>query len=331
MAAMVLLFILAACSKDSPQNYLHPVGPIAKTADGLWKLTFGIAAVVFVIVEGLIVVAIIRFKEKSPKDPLPKQTHGNTKAEIAWTVAPALVLALIAVPTVSTIFKLAKEQPNSLQVKVIAHQWWWEYRYKESGVVTANELHIPTDRNVYLTLESDDVIHSYWVPKLAGKQDVVPGRVNHMTLNSPKVGTFEGQCTEYCGFSHANMRLKVMAQSPADFDQWLADQKRDASHPSGTLAAEGERLFTEGKFAGGQSCANCHTVKGTDAQGTFAPNLTHVASRTSFAGSMFEFNDANLRAWLTDPPGRKPGSKMPNLHLSDSQLEALVSYLDSLK
>lgn len=326
---MFAVLVLTACSRDSPQNFLHPVGPIAKEQDGLWRLTFGIAAAVFVIVEGLLVFSIFRFRARSHRAE-PKQTHGNTKAEIAWTIAPVLLLTFIAFPTVSAIFKLAKVPTDALQVRVVAHQWWWEYHYEESGVVTANELHIPVGRPVYLTLESADVIHSYWVPKLAGKQDVIPGRVNYLTIRSDEPGIFEGQCAEYCGFSHANMLLKVFAVPESDFETWLESQKAAATSPTSPLALEGQRLFLEGSFANGQQCAGCHAINGTTAAGTFGPNLTHLASRASFAGSMFEMTDANLAAWLRDPTGRKPGAQMPNLKLTDSQIQALVAYLNTL-
>ncbi|HLF70265.1 MAG TPA: cytochrome c oxidase subunit II [Actinomycetota bacterium] len=326
---MFALVVLAACSRDAPQNFLHPIGPIAKEQDGLWRLTFGIAAAVFVIVEGLLVFSIFRFRAR-PHGAEPKQTHGNTKAEIAWTIAPVLLLTFVAFPTVSAIFKLAKEPTDPLQVQVVAHQWWWEYRYEGSGVVTANELHIPVGRPVDLSLESADVIHSYWVPKLAGKQDVIPGRVNHLTIQADEPGVFEGQCAEYCGFSHANMRLRVIAETESDFESWLQSQKRSARSPTDPLALEGQRLFLEGSFANGQQCSGCHAINGTTAAGTFGPDLTHLASRTSFAGSMFEMTDDDLVAWLRDPPGRKPGSQMPNLKLTDSQIQALVAYLNAL-
>ncbi|MGI8425614.1 MAG: cytochrome c oxidase subunit II [Actinomycetota bacterium] len=321
-----LLFLgLAGCSADAPLNYLKPVGPAAKSADDLWRLTFGIAVVIFFLVEGGLVFVLVKYRQRSPKDS-PKQVHGNARLEILWTLIPTLILgAVVAPPTVKGIFEMsAAPTADTLKIKVIGHQWWWEYRYPE-GVVTANELHIPTGRPVRLELTSVDVIHSFWVPKLAGKQDVVPGRVNYLNIESPRAGEFAGQCAEFCGLSHANMRVTAIAQSPADYDAWVKGQLSDAPKPSGGLAAAGQDLFLEG------SCAGCHTIKGTPAQGTLAPNLTHLASRATFAAGMFPRDDENLKRWLENPPARKPGSKMPNLRLKQDDILALVAYLDTLK
>lgn len=305
-------------------NFLYPEGEVARLADGLWRLTFGIAAAVFVLVEGLIVFAIFRFRERSAT-ALPKQTHGNNKAEIAWTIAPTLLLLAIAIPTVAGIYRIAKPPGDDrLEVKVTAHQWWWEVEYADSKVITAGELHIPVNRPVYVALESVDVIHSFWVPKLAGKQDVVPGRTNHLTLEADVAKEYLGQCVEFCGLSHANMQFRVVAHSPEDFDRWIAEQKVEAKSASSPLASKGEDFFING------TCAGCHAINGTEAQGRVGPNLTHIASRTRFAGSMYERTDDNLKAWLRDPPGRKPGSRMPNLHLTEDEIEALVAYLNTL-
>ncbi|MCA1840247.1 MAG: cytochrome c oxidase subunit II [Actinomycetota bacterium] len=323
--AVGLMFLLIGCSRDAPQNFLHPVGAIAKREDSLWRLTFGIAAVVFVLVEGALLFVIVRYRQKSSRDA-PKQVHGNHKAEIAWTLIPVLLLSGIAVPTIKGIYDIsAKPKDNPLEVTVIGHQWWWEYRYPTLGVTTANELHIPVGRPVYLTLESVDVIHSYWVPKLAGKQDVVPGRINHMTISSPVKGQFVGECVEYCGASHANMRNRVFADEASDFDTWVSDQTKDRVAPETSLAQQGEQVFVNGP------CVGCHTVKGTTAAGIVGPNLTHFASRGTFAGSIFDINADAVSKWLANPPARKPGSKMPNYHLSQDDIDALTAYLLSLK
>lgn len=315
---------LSACASNAPQDYLNrQAGPVAEKADRLWDVTFAIAVVIFFIVELLLVYTIIRFRARPGVEA--KQFHGNTKVEVILTVVPALILAGLAVPTVRTIFDLASRPDNALEVRVLARQFWWEYEYRDSGVVTANELHIPVDTPVYLTLQGEDVIHSFWVPLLAGKQDVVPGRTNQLTIQADEPGTYRGQCTEYCGLSHANMRLRVIAQSQADFDQWLSEQQQDAEEPADSLAAEGQDLFLQG------ACINCHAVRGTDAQARTAPDLTHFASRQTFAGALFENNTENLRAWLADPPAVKPGAKMPDYGLSSEQIDALVAYLQSLE
>jgi cytochrome c oxidase subunit 2 len=232
------------------------------------------------------------------------------------------------VPTLAGIFSLARERPNSLQVTVTAHQWWWQYDYAEEKVTTANELHIPAGRPVHLTLKSADIIHSYWVPKLAGKQDVTPGRTNHLTIQADRAGEFAGTCVEYCGLSHANMRLKVFAHSPEDYERWVADQKRAPGDVSG-LAAEGRRVFES------QECVTCHTIEGTKGEGETGPDLTHFASRTTFAGAIFVNNEENLRRWLIDAPAEKPGSKMPagkaTMGLDDDDIDALIAYLQTLR
>ena len=322
--AGLLVFVGTACASDAPQDYINfQEGPVAREADRLWDVTFAIAVAIFFIVELLLVYTIVRFRARPGVEA--KQFHGNTKVEVVLTVIPALILAGLAVPTVRTIFDLSAEQEGSLQVKVIARQFWWEYEYEESGVVTANEMHIPVDQPVYLTLEGDDVIHSFWVPKLAGKQDVVPGRTNHMIIEASKPGSYRGQCTEYCGLSHANMRLRVIAHEPSDFEQWLSDQQEEAESPTDSLAAEGEDLFMEGQ------CINCHAVAGTDAQSRVGPDLTHFASRDTFAGALFDTNEENLRDWLDDPPAVKPGAKMPDYGLSTEEIDALIAYLLSLE
>jgi cytochrome c oxidase subunit 2 len=318
-----LMLVLAGCSRDAPQNFLHPVGEIAKRADRLWRLTFGIAAVVFVLVEGALVFVLFRYRQRSSKDA-PKQVHGNHRLEVIWTLIPVLLLSGVAIPTIKGIFDLSAKPKDSLEVTVVGHQWWWEYRYPSEGVVTANELHIPVGRPVYLTLESVDVIHSFWVPKLAGKQDVVPGRINNLTISSPVKGEFVGQCVEYCGASHANMRLRVFADEPGDFETWLNSQRADRAEPTNALTEQGAEVFVNGP------CVGCHTVKGTNASGTVGPDLTHFASRTTFAGAIFDMNADEVSKWLRDPPKRKPGSKMPNYHLSQEDIDALTAYLLSL-
>ncbi|HVE90685.1 MAG TPA: cytochrome c oxidase subunit II [Actinomycetota bacterium] len=332
-----LILLATACAKNAPYDTLSPEGPIARTQDALFKPVFWIAVVVFVLVEGALVYAMVRFRDRG-QEGLPRQVHGSPKLEIAWTIAPALILAAIAVPTVVTIFDLSERQPGGMKVNVIGHQWWWEYRYPDGGVVTATDLHIPTGRPVYLDLEAyeegpvattpakkdEGVIHSFWPPKLAGKQDVVPGRVNRMTIQADRPGVYEGQCAEFCGLSHANMRLTVIAHSQQDFDRWLADQKRPAAQPSGGRAASGLQAFRE------KGCASCHAIGGVS-EGLGGPNLTHLASRETFAGGTFRRTDENLEQWLRNPPGMKPGSKMPNLNLSQDEIDGLVAYLQTLK
>ncbi|MFN2526765.1 MAG: cytochrome c oxidase subunit II [Actinomycetota bacterium] len=327
-----LALFAAACAEDAPQDFLnHPVGRNAESADRLWDLTFLVAAVIFFLVEAALVYALVRFRHRPGREAA--DFHGNTRLEVVLTLIPALILVGIAIPTVSTIFRLAGKPANPLEVKVIGHQFWWEYQYDTNAdgradLVTANEMHIPTDRAVFLIIEgaTDDVIHSFWVPRLSGKQDVVPGRPASMTLRTDEPGVYLGQCTEFCGLSHANMRLRVVAQTPDEFDAWVAEQQAPAELPASGPAAAGAQEFLTG------ACVECHTVAGTEAQGRVGPNLTHFASRSTFAGATFRVSDEEqLRAWLRDPPGEKPGVRMPNLGLSEQQINDLVAFLYTLE
>jgi cytochrome c oxidase subunit 2 len=268
---------------------------------------------------------MIRFRSR-PGAPEPKHIHGHTGLEVAWTIAPAIILALVAVPTVATIFHTqSAPPPNSLKVRVIGHQWWWEFQYPELGVITGSELHVPEGRPVAFDIESADVIHSFWFPAMGGKRDAIPGRVNHMFFTPNTTGTFPGQCAELCGVSHANMRMTLVVSTPDQFEAWVAGQKQGPLVPDSTsLAARGRQIFMS------SACVACHTINGISA-GVIGPNLTHVASRGMIAGGIYENNPDNLRAWITNPPSRKPGSLMPNLGLPPDQVTALVAYLTSLK
>jgi cytochrome c oxidase subunit 2 len=327
--AAFLLFNTACASSEAPLDWLRPAGPIGREIGDLWTIVFYVAVGVFFLVEGAILYACVKFRRRKGDDVPPKQTHGNTPLEIGWTIAPALILATLAIPTLSGIWALAQERPNSLHVTVSGHQWWWEYKYADEEWSSANELHIPTGRPVQVSLESEDVIHSFWVPRLAGKQDVVPGRTNAVTLQADRPGEFQGTCAEFCGLSHANMRFRVFAHEPADFERWLADQREEAAEPRSALAREGRTILL------GQQCVDCHTIRGTKAAGQTAPDLTHFASRTTFAGAIFPRNPENLQAWVSDAPSEKPGALMPSgvkdMGLKPEEIEAIVAYLQSLR
>jgi cytochrome c oxidase subunit 2 len=340
---------VTSCAENAPQDALDPAGEVARKADSLWDLTFLIAVGVFVVVEGLLVFALFRFRERPGHQA--KQFHGNTKLEIVLTAVPALILAGLAIPTVGTIVTQAETPANALNVEVVAHQFWWEYKYTdpEFGFVSANELHIPTGRDVYLTLRGattdlvtgdNEVNHSFWVPKLAGGQDVIPGRENTLRLLTDEPGTYFGQCKEYCGLGHAYMRLQVVAQEPQDFETWAEEQRAAASEPASGSAAEGAELFAQGaeggQFANGPACASCHAVDARLAEGeapqpATGPNLAHFAGRETFAGALFENNSQNLEDWLRDPNAVKPGARMPDLGLTEDQITDLVAYLESLQ
>ena len=338
LGALVAVLGLAAsgCANQDnlPQTVLDPEGPVSRQLDKLWDPVFLIAAIIFFLVELGVLFVVFRFRERTG-DEQPRQVHGNTALELTWTAIPALILAVIGVFTVLTVLDINRraEGAEVLQVKVIGNQWWWEYEYPDQEVVTANELVIPTGSRVELEMTSADVIHSFWPPKLAGKVDVVPGRINRMQLEAEEAGTYYGQCGEFCGLSHAYMRLRVIAMEPADFEEWVEGQQQEASAApsSDEAAAEGEALFTA------KGCGGCHTVNGLEgAGGKVGPDLTHVASRKTFAGAIFDFNDVNLRKWLRDPPGQKPmdpdnGQGMPNLGLSEEEITQLIAYLKTLK
>lgn len=321
-----LAALLAACSGPNlPYNSLDPAGPVARKQADLFWLVFWIAAAVFVLVEGMLLVVLWRFRRRSPSDK-PRQVHGNTRLEIMWTIIPALLLAGVAVPTVGTIFDLAEIPEGAMHIEVTGHQWWWEIHYPSLGVVTANEVHIPAGEQIVMELGSEDVIHSFSVPRLAGKQDVVPGRTNTLNFSAYEPGTYRGQCQEFCGLSHAYMRFRVIAHTPDDFEAWVQDQLAEAAAPP---PAEIESIVTG-------TCMSCHTIAGLESASGQppaipAPDLTHIGSRETIAAGKLPNTVEGLSTWLRDPPAVKAGSKMPDYNLTEPQIEALVEYLRSLK
>ena len=349
MAAACL--VMAGCL-NGPQSTFEANGTYARSADRLFEGVFIIVVIVFVLVEGALVFFLIKYRER-PGDPLPVQIHGHARAEAIWTVIPAVVLAAVAIPTVKMIFDFARVPPvsNRIHVCVTGHQWWWQYQYVAPAAVcptagapassvqvtTANELVIPTHKPIYITLQSVDVIHSFWVPQLNGKQDANPGRTNYITIEADKPGTYYGQCSQFCGLSHANMRLRVIAMAPSAYTTWFTAQEQPAATPSGGAAAAGQKLFLTGRNSTGYfaskslyACANCHTIGGTTALGTMGPDLTHLMSRGAFAGDTLTLNNTNLALWLKDPRAEKPGVDMPDLGLSNQEISELVAYLDTL-
>jgi cytochrome c oxidase subunit II len=345
IAVLSLALLLAACSGD--QSALDPAGPYAQEPHNLIQPVFFIALIVFVFVQGLIILAVVRFRERPDDDgSLPVQVHGNTRLEIFWTIIPALILAGIAVPTVQGIFsQMAEPEGDHLTVEVIGHRWWWEFYYPDHDIYTANELVIPVDTPVRLEMTAADparapdrgVIHSFWIPRLAGKQDVVPGQVTYLNLQADETGRYLGQCAEYCGLSHVNMRNRAEVLTQQDYDAWVERQTQPANVPDdGTPEAEGAELF--GALGDGrQSCVACHAIwdgEGARAAGV-GPDLTHFMSREEFAGAIVDNNEENLRAWLENPNAVKPmqaetGIGMPNLNLTDDEIDALVAYMMSL-
>ncbi len=361
-AAVALL--ATACASDAPLDTLEPKGSAARTIQDLVAPVFAVAGVVFVLVMGAIVLLVIRFRAGRSDDPdeLPPQTHGHLGVEIAWTVVPAALLAAIGLATIVTIFDLAAEPADALQVTVTGQQWWWSYEYDIDGdgevdFITANEMVIPADTEVVLAIESRDVIHSFWIPPLNGKRDAVPGRSASLVMQADEPGTYRGQCTEFCGLSHGFMRMRVQALTQDDFDEWADGQQQDSVEATTDEQIAGRELFT-------QLCATCHliggvnndTYDGADQVSGTAPNLTHLMSRTTFAGSTLDLyldvddrsyeeiiadgvvNRAELEAWIRDPSALKPmapdpsrgnefGRGMPDLGLTEDQIDDLVAYL----
>ena len=342
LALLPLVLLLTSCAKDAPQDYLQPEGTYAKKIDTLQKPVFILAAIVAVFVFALVAYAMWRFRERKDDDPneLPAQMHGNTKLEIGWTILPALVLAAISAFTLPVVFELTDEPDEYLAVDVYGQKYWWGYEYpgegnsaygiEEAGIRTANELHIPVGVPVWLTLRSNDVIHSFWAPTLNGKRDVVPGRVHTWKLEAEEPGVFSGQCAEFCGTSHAFMRLKVVAHDQASWREWVEQMQAPLEEPeAGSLAAEGFELFAQ------KGCAGCHQVDGQYEEvaedAPYAPNLTHLFSRDCFAGCIYDLNDRNeLEAWLRNPQ-RKAGSLMVIGSLTEDEIDKLYAYLRTLE
>ena len=319
VAVAAVALLLAACSgvKNNGQNSLQPKSPQAQKIYDLFVPILIIAILVGIAIMIATVTLAIKFRYKKGQNENPKQIHGNTRLEIGWTILPALLLAIIAVPTVATIFDLAQNPGDkALQVSVEGKQWWWQFSYPDAKVVTADEMIIPTGRDVYLHLKACDeptssgttcnVIHSFWVPELSGKKDVVPGQTNTLTISADKPGTYLGQCAEYCGLSHANMRFRVIAKSPADFQQWLSEQQQGPVNPltdaNGDPAGPTQKLIVN-TFA----CTNCH-IFDDSSKAAYGPNLTHLASRTTFASGTYPLNKTNLTNWVQNAPSMIPMS-----------------------
>src|SRR5881628_3872420 len=318
---------VAGCAGPFPQSTLRPRSDFGRAIDHLFTDIFWWAVIVFVIVETLLLIALVRFRHREGR-PAPKPLHGHTALEIGWTLAPAVILVLVAVPTVRTIFATAGDAPpDALKIAVIGHQWWWEYKYPALGVVTANEMHVPVGRPVQVSITSADVIHSFWAPALGGKRDAIPGNVNRIAFRADAVGDYSGQCAEFCGASHANMRLRVLVDADSVFQAWVkTEQGGPAAPATGSLAARGKEVFLH------SPCLACHTIQGVS-PGVIGPNLTHVGSRGTIAGAIFPNDSAHLASWIADAPSLKPGSLMTRMKppLTDPDIAALVAYLQSLK
>ncbi len=388
IAGVAGAIVLAGCAQNAPQDTWQPKGDNSQMIHSLDKIVFPIAGIVGVLVSALAGYIFVKFRDKGQE--IPAQSHGKPIVEIVLTIVPALILTVVGVFTFRTIMDLAETQDTEMIINVTGQQWWWEYDYPAQAdqgitqpIITSGQLVIPVGTNVLLRETSRDVIHSYWIPALNGKKDAVPGRIHLLRMQADKPGIYAGQCTEFCGLSHANMRMEAIALSKEDFAKWVANQQKAYTSPAeGTLAKEGETTFIN-------QCSRCHQVNGIkDANGKAiisapdenvyagaAPNLTTLMTRNTFAGAMFDLvnqkcradvwgakseefgakylagvsedclNEKTLRAWLRNAPAMKPMYAdpaklektnglyrgMPNLGLTEDDIDKLVAYLLTLK
>ncbi len=308
--------------------------PVSTPAFAIRELAYfvlGITAVIFIVVAGLTVYAIVRYRRRPGDDGRePPQVYGSAQIELAWTVVPFLIVVVLFLVTARYIFAIEgrRPTPDALEITIVGNQWWWEIRYPKLGVVTANEVHVPVSdpanpTPIFITLQSADVIHSFWIPQLAGKMDVIPNKTNRMWVEPRTPGTFVGQCAEYCGLQHAGMLLTVTVHPKEEFARWVAAQQALARDEPAARA--GRDLFAS------LACINCHTVRGSPANGVFGPDLTHLMSRSTLGAGVARNTPENLRAWVNDPASLKPGALMPAMKLSGEELDRLLAYLLTLR
>lgn len=310
-----------------------PASPQTRAIEGLFVKVLVISAVIFTVMAALIAIAIVRFRARG--GALPEQDEGSHRAEIAWMVGPIVIVLLLAAISAKLVLAInvrpkadpPDERPAGAHadLEVTGRQWWWEVRYTASGAIAANEIHIPTGKQLRVLVQSADVAHCFWVPRLARKIDAIPGRSNFIWLEADAPGEYQGYCAEFCGTQHAWMRFKVFAHPQAEFDAWidaqLAHRAQLATGSAGALASEGERLFRS------LSCVDCHRVGGVDRAVAVGPDLTHLSGRTTLGGGVIANSPQNLASWLRNPQAIKPGSKMPNFNLTEDQVAALVAFL----
>jgi cytochrome c oxidase subunit 2 len=341
--------LLAGCSQaiglDGPATTINPAGDQAQRILDLMRPVFWIALGVFIIVEGLLIYTVLRFRRKVNAG-IPTQVQGNTQIEIAWTIAPALIAVVIAVLTFRTQAANAVLPPNSLHITAVGHQWWFEFQYPEQGeegkpLLTATDMYIPVGKPVIITLKGQDVIHNFWVPRLAGKTYMIPGKTNYMSFTAEKPGVYLAACSEFCGEAHALMRFRVIALPQDQYDRWLSQAKVVPSAPSGGAGAlngdptRGQAIFLDAK----RQCVTCHAVGGTTAKGVVGPNLTYYGSRTTIAAGLMPNTPENLSKWIHNPNAIKPGNLMGRVitpswvqaNLSEQDIADLVAYLHSMK
>jgi cytochrome c oxidase subunit II len=334
----VAVFLCVSRVLLAGQQAASPVPNIFDTqstpADAIRRLSYFaliITTLIFIVVFSLLVYIIAKYRDRIPDDDTePAQVHGSDRLESAWTIVPILIVLVLFFATFRVIETIqgAEAPKNAVQITAIGHQYWWEFRYAQLGVVTANELHIPLSEKAlpmpsYIRLLSADTDHSFWVPQLAGKTDLIPNRINSMWIEPHATGMYVGQCSMFCGIQHANMLLRVYVQSPDDFNKWVAQQKEPAV--ASDAVAAGRRVFER------TACVNCHTIAGTIADGRFGPDLTHLMSRATIAAGAALNTPENMKTWVKDPQTIKPGCLMPDMQLNDTDLDNLVAYLETLQ
>jgi cytochrome c oxidase subunit 2 len=330
-----VLLATALCAATPQDNSVHSIFDSHSTpADSIRHLSLfvlGVSALIFFVVFSLLTYVIVKFRSRAA-DPErePAQVYGSTQIELAWTIIPILIVVVLFLATARVIHAIqdAPKPAEAVEVTAIGHQFWWEFRYPGLGLVTANELHVPVSdpshpTPTFLKLLSADTDHSFWIPQLAGKTDLIPNRVNETWLDPYETGLFLGQCAQYCGTQHAKMLLRVYVDSPEDFRIWVRGQQQSSNDD--TKEAGGRRVFER------TACLNCHAINGTNGNGRFGPDLTHLMSRRTIASGAAKNNSQNLRRWIQNPDSIKPGSLMPAMKLSDAELDALVRYLETLQ
>ncbi len=323
--------LLSGCFDVVPMTTVHPVTQEGADIMTVYKITTWISVAIFFAVSIPICIALYRFREKPGDESIPEQVHGNAFLEFLWTVIPVVLLLIIAIPTWQVIFKQAKPFPEgqSLKVEVIGHQWWWEFRYPELGIVTANELHLPENTNITLDLTSADVIHSFWVPRFGGKVDTVPGHNNPMYWVTPTASDtpggdyYQGQCVELCGLSHALMRFQAVIHKKDEFDRW-AKTYNEPPKVVTSLEKKGDQIFHT-------ICQACHAISGTASAQIpgpkIGPDLSNFGNRRTLGAGTLENNQENLFKWVKDSTSVKPGSLMGNLGLDDESVRAVNAYI----
>ncbi len=304
-----------------------PASPQATAIANLFWLIVAIAGIIFVGVGGAIIYATFAFRQRPGRTAA--QFTGNLPIEVAWTTVPLALLIVIFYLTVRTMVDLqvptfGSSSGDPVEITVAGHQWWWQFTYPAERITTANEFHVPVGEPVILHLKSDNVIHSFWIPEMNGKLDLIPGHDRTLWFTPAQTGVFLGQCAEFCGIQHAWMQIRLVVQTPAEYAAWVREQQRAAVAPTG-LAAQGQQIFMQ------QTCPSCHTIAGTTANGIAGPDLTHVASRATLGAGVLLNTPQNMERWLRNPQDVKPGNLMPNSKLTEEQVRALTAYMESLR